>query len=167
MNEIIRMSGIEDYSVVNAKGITQVLFCCICYHDCAGCHNPQSHYYKNGYNVTVGDLYNKVVANKNKNVTFSGGDPMFQAKAFTKLAQLIKNNTDKTIWCYTGFTYKEIMNGDNKDRVELLKLCDVLVDGKFEEDKKDLSLKFRGSSNQRILDIPKSLSQNKPVLYDI
>ena len=116
------MSGIEEYSVANALGITQVLFCCICYHNCSGCHNPESHHYVNGYDATVDELFERVVANRNKNVTFSGGDPMFQAKGFVELAKLIKENTDKTIWCYTGFTYDEIISKRQQRQKELLKL---------------------------------------------
>ena len=161
------MSGIEEYSVANALGITQVLFCCICYHNCSGCHNPESHHYINGYDMTIYELYNRVKSNRNKNVTFSGGDPMFQANQFLELAKLIKSNTQKTIWCYTGFTYDEIINSNDEDRKELLKYIDVLVDGKFVEKEKDLTLKFRGSKNQRIIKVQESLKQDSIVFYQI
>ena len=100
-------------------------------------------------------------------MTFSGGDPMFQANQFLELAKLIKSNTQKTIWCYTGFTYDEIINSNDEDRKELLKYIDVLVDGKFVEKEKDLTLKFRGSKNQRIIKVQESLKQDSIVFYQI
>ena len=161
------MSGIEEYSVANAKGITQVLFSSICKHNCFNCHNPESHHYANGYDSTVDELFESVIKNKNKVVTLSGGDPFFQAENFYKLAQMIRQRTHKTIWIYSGFTFEQIVNHTDKYMLKLLQQCDVMVDGKFEESEKDLTLKFRGSSNQRIINIQESLKQNEVVLYQI
>ena len=88
---------------------------------------------------------------------------MYQSKAFELLERKIKSETNKSIWIYSGFTYEQILN--DKNMFNLLKQCDVLVDGKFDIDKKDISLKFKGSSNQRIINIQESLKQNKVILW--
>ena len=92
---------------------------------------------------------------------------MFQASQFYNLAKDIRKHTDKTIWCYTGFTFDEIINGDDEDRIDLLKICDVLIDGKFEINKKNLSILYRGSNNQDVIDVKKSLELNSKVLYNL
>ena len=102
-----------------------------------------------GYEASIEDLLSIIKSDEFSNVTFSGGDPFFQAEAFTELARRIKEETNKTIWCYTGFTYEEILK--DKKRSEMLKYLDVLVDGPFILEKRDTSLLFRGSSNQRII----------------
>ena len=88
---------------------------------------------------------------------------MYQCKAFEILAKKIKSETNKNIWIYSGFTYEQILN--DKNMFNLLKQCDVLVDGKFDINKRDISLKFKGSSNQRIINIQESLKQNKVILW--
>ena len=98
------------------------------------------------------------------NVTFSGGDPMFQPEGFTELAQAIKSQTQKTIWCFSGFTFEVLLK--NPRQKNLLQLVDVLVDGPFVKSLRDEDLVFRGSSNQRILDVPKSHKTGNPVLYE-
>ena len=102
-----------------------------------------------GYEASIEDLLSIIKSDEFSNVTFSGGDPFFQAEAFTELARRIKEETNKTIWCYTGFTYEEILK--DKKMSEMLKYLDVLVDGPFILEKRDTSLLFRGSSNQRII----------------
>ena len=89
------------------------------------------------------------------NVTFTGGDPMLHPEGFIALARLIKENTDKTIWCYTGYCFEDLLR--HPLRRELVGLCDVIVDGRYVEAERDLSLHFRGSRNQRVIDVPKSL----------
>lgn len=98
------------------------------------------------------------------NVTFSGGDPMFQPEGFTELAQAIKSQTQKTIWCFSGFTFEILLKNPRQRR--LLRLIDVLVDGPFVKSLRDEDLLFRGSRNQRIIDVQKSLKTGKPVLYE-
>lgn len=90
------------------------------------------------------------------NVTFTGGDPMLHPEGFIKLAKKIKKQTDKTIWCYTGYQFEDLLLHPTRRR--LVELCDVIVDGKYIEAERDLSLHFRGSRNQRIIDVSKSLS---------
>ena len=95
------------------------------------------------------------------NVTFSGGDPMQQAEGFTALAQAIRKRTTKNIWCYTGYTFEKLLNMPAQRK--LLELLDVLVDGPFVEAQRDTTLLFRGSKNQRLIDVPRSLAAGKVV----
>lgn len=157
-DNIIRMSGIKEYAIEDGVGIRTSLYSCICHHKCKNCHNTITWDYKNGYDETVENLFNIIKNIKETNVTFSGGDPFEQSIQFCRLAKLIKSETNKTIWVYSGYTYEEIIKDDNKK--SLLENCDVLVDGKFIEHLKDIKLKFRGSSNQRIIDIQESLKRN-------
>lgn len=102
-----------------------------------------------GYEASIDELMSIIKSDEFSNVTFSGGDPFYQAEAFTELARRIKEETGKTIWCYTGFTYEEIL----KDRKmsAMLEYLDVLVDGPFLIEQRDTGLLFRGSSNQKII----------------
>ena len=104
---------------------------------------------KNGHWVTVDDLLDVIKADEFCNVSFSGGDPFYQAEAFTELARRIKEETSKTIWCWTGFTYEEILA--NAQMKQMLQYLDVLVDGPFIQEQRDTQLHFRGSANQRII----------------
>ena len=97
------------------------------------------------------------------NVTFTGGDPMYQPEGFAELARAIRERTEKTIWCYTGFTFETLVN--NPRQRPLLELVDVLVDGPFIKDLRDEDLLFRGSKNQRLIDVRQSLAQNQVVAY--
>lgn len=107
------------------------------------------------------DLMKEIMSDPFANVTFSGGDPMFQAEGFAELARAIREQSDKTIWCYTGFKYENLVK--NPQQLELLKLIDVLVDSPFIESLKDPDLFFRGSSNQRIINVQKSLQRGEIV----
>jgi anaerobic ribonucleoside-triphosphate reductase activating protein len=98
-------------------------------------------------------------------VTFSGGDPMFQPQGFTALAKAIKERSTKNIWCYTGYLFEDLLR--NPLQRELLEYIDVLVDGRFIEALKDEELRFRGSSNQRIINVPLSLEKGETVVMDI
>lgn len=98
------------------------------------------------------------------NVTFTGGDPMYQAKEFAELAERIKSETGKNIWCYTGYTFEECLADEAKK--SLLELIDVLVDGRFKIELRNTELLFKGSSNQRIIDVQKSLASRNIILFD-
>lgn len=106
-----------------------------------------------------------ILADPFADVTFSGGDPMFQPQGFAALARAIKERSGKNIWCYTGYLFEQLL--ENPAQRELLELVDVLVDGRFVEALKDEQLRFRGSSNQRIIDVPRSLEEGKAVLLEI
>jgi len=114
--------------------------------------------------MTTEEIMRIVEADPYANVTFSGGDPMYQPEGFAELARTIKTRTNKNIWCYTGFTFETLVN--NPRQRALLEQIDVLVDGPFIKAQRDESLCFRGSSNQRILDVPASLKCGTPVPYN-
>ena len=149
MNNKIRILDILEETMADGPGLRTSIYCAGCLHHCPGCHNPQSWNMNGGYEASIEDLLSIIKSDEFSNVTFSGGDPFFQAEAFTELARRIKEETNKTIWCYTGFTYEEILK--DKKMSEMLKYLDVLVDGPFILEKRDTSLLFRGSSNQRII----------------
>jgi anaerobic ribonucleoside-triphosphate reductase activating protein len=112
--------------------------------------------------MTTEEIMKIIVADPYANVTFSGGDPMYQATGFLELAREIHKRTNKDIWCYTGFTFESLINHDQR---ELLEQIDVLVDGPFIEKLRDTDLLFRGSSNQRLIDVQSSLYEYKIVLW--
>ena len=112
--------------------------------------------------MTTEEIMKIIEADPYANVTFSGGDPMFQAAGFTELAREIHKRTNKDIWCFTGFTFESLINIEQR---ELLEQIDVLVDGPFVEKMRDPDLLFRGSSNQRLIDVQSSLYEGKVVLW--
>lgn len=153
---------IED-TTVDGPGFRTAIYAAGCPNRCPGCHNPESWDIKNGHPVSTEELADKILADEFANVTFSGGDPMFQPEGFTRLAREIKQRSKKTIWCYTGYTYEKILN--HPGQASLLPYIDVLVDGAFQQELQDESLHFRGSSNQRLIDVQASLKTASVVLY--
>ena len=151
----IRILGIKYGTSVDGIGLRTSLYCAGCENRCPGCHNPQSWDENGGDAITVDELYKRIV-DADMNVTFTGGDPMLHPEGFIALASLIKRNTDKTIWCYTGYRFEELLS--HPIRRQLVELCDVIVDGRYIEKERDLSLHFRGSRNQRIIDVKASLN---------
>lgn len=149
----IRILDILEETMADGPGFRTSIYCAGCAHHCPGCHNPQSWDFKGGYEVTIEELLDIIKADEFANVTFSGGDPLYQVEAFTELARRIKTETDKTIWCYTGFTYEEIQADPRLSQI--LPYLDVLVDGPYVEALRDTNLRFRGSSNQRIIELDK------------
>lgn len=120
--------------------------------------------YKERITNPTEEILDKVLADEFADVTFSGGDPMFQPEEFTELARAIKEKSQKNIWCYTGYQFEKLLQ--NPKQAALLQYIDVLVDGKFKQALHDESLLFRGSSNQRLIDVKKSLKENKVVFYN-
>ena len=155
---------VED-TTVDGPGFRTTVYCAGCPNRCPGCHNPQSWDIANGREVDVEDILKVILADPFADVTFSGGDPMFQPSGFTVLAKAVKERSGKNIWCYTGYLFEDLLK--NSQQKELLEYIDVLVDGRFVEALKDESLRFRGSSNQRLIDVPKSLKGGKAVLLEI
>lgn len=151
---------IED-TTVDGPGFRTAIYAAGCPNQCPGCHNPESWDIKNGRMTSTGEILDKVLADDFANVTFSGGDPMFQPEGFAKLAEAIKRKSRKNIWCYTGYRFESILK--NPRQAALLKYIDVLVDGKYCEELKDKSLLFRGSKNQRLIDVKESLRQQQVV----
>lgn len=156
------LSIIED-TMVDGPGFRTSIYCAGCRHQCAGCHNPQSWDFEGGHTMTTDEIMSVIEADPYANVTFSGGDPMYQPEGFTELAKAIKSRTDKDIWCYTGFTYEALVS--NPRQKALLEKIDVLVDGPFVKSQRDETLHFRGSRNQRLIDVPASLREGKVCLY--
>ena len=154
INNTIRILDIKYGTSVDGIGLRTSLYCAGCQNHCHGCHNPQSWDENGGEPIRVDELFKHIV-DADMNVTFSGGDPMLHPEGFIELAQMIKNNTDKNIWCYTGYNFEDLLQ--HPIRRKLVELCDVIVDGRFVESERDLSLHFRGSRNQRVIDVQKSL----------
>ncbi len=154
---MIRVLDIIEDTTVDGPGFRTSIYCAGCAHECKGCHNPQSWDFNGGREMTTDEIMKIIEADPYADVTFSGGDPMYQAEGFAELARAIRQRTDKTIWCYTGFTYEALLKMP-KQR-ELLELIDVLVDGPFVESLRDPDLLFRGSSNQRIISLPQPLQK--------
>ena len=158
---MIRVLDIIEDTMVDGTGLRTSIYAAGCAHRCQGCHNPQSWDFGAGRLMSTEEIMDIIKADPFADVTFSGGDPMYQADGFAELAAAIKRDTDKTIWCYTGFTFEELLADETKHR--LLSLIDVLVDGPFVQEQRDLSLRFRGSRNQRLIDVPTSLEQGRVV----
>lgn len=163
MDRIIRLSGIAYESLVNGPGMRRVFFSQGCRHNCEGCFNPDTHSFSGGEDRNMDELIEDVLKNPIiKGVTFSGGDPFERAEKFAYMAKKFKE-ANLNIWSYTGYTFEYIIN--NLDKIlgwrDLLNNIDVLVDGKFEKDMMEDGLRFRGSSNQRIIDVRKTLKENK------
>jgi len=146
----MKVMNILHDSVVDGEGLRTVIFFAGCPHGCLGCHNPSSWNMSNGTEMSIDEIMVEIESNPLTDVTFSGGEPFIQAKEVAKLAERIRK-LGKNIWVYSGFTYEEIV----KDRYkrELLNQCNVLVDGPFKIEEKNLSLSFRGSNNQRIIEL--------------
>ncbi|MCB5559910.1 anaerobic ribonucleoside-triphosphate reductase activating protein [Anaerosalibacter bizertensis] len=166
MSQYIKVAGIVKESIVDGPGIRLVVFGQGCKHHCPGCHNPESHSFEGGELMEIDSIMELVKENPLLDgVTLSGGDPFEQSESFAILAKKVKE-LGLNIITYTGYTYEEIL--DNIDLVpgwkKLLYSTDILVDGKFEIDKKSLMLKFKGSSNQRIIDVNKSLKTEKIIV---
>lgn len=160
--------GINFESIVDGEGVRVVVFASGCKHNCKGCHNPASHSFTAGRPFTQA-LQTEVIDYIKttpfvSGLTLSGGDPMYSAKEIVPFIQRLRSEVqDITIWIYTGFSFETIL--ENREMLELLKLCDVLVDGAFVLELRDITLPYKGSKNQRIIDIQKSLERNNIVLW--
>jgi len=155
---------IRKYDTANGPGIRSSLFVSGCTHQCKGCFNEdyKNFRYGNKWTSETCDRFLEMIADPQiKGVTILGGEPMDQIQddQLLNLLKRIKNETGKNIWLYSGYTYEQILQ--HEKRKEILFFCDALVDGLFELELKDLKLKFRGSNNQRIIDVQKSLVENE------
>ena len=158
----LNLAGVMDESIVDGPGIRTAIFAQGCPRRCEGCHNPQSHVFGTGTDVSVPELLEKIKQNPLvRGVTFSGGEPFSQAESFAALARLLKAHGYE-LAAYTGYTFEQLQSGTPPQK-ELLCLLDVLVDGEFVLAQRNLNLRFRGSENQRILDVPQSLAASTAV----
>ena len=153
---------LED-TTVDGPGFRTSVYCAGCPNRCPGCHNPQSWDIANGHAVETAEILEIILADPFADVTFTGGDPMMQPEGFTELACAIKEQSHKTIWCYTGYTYETLLTMPAQR--ELLRYIDVLVDGPFIQNLRDEQLRFRGSSNQRTIDVQRSLESGTVILW--
>ncbi|MGN0718548.1 MAG: anaerobic ribonucleoside-triphosphate reductase activating protein [Anaerovoracaceae bacterium] len=164
----IRIAGVVRESIVDGPGLRFVVFCQGCPHGCPGCHNEATHDFSGGYDCEIEKI---LAAIENDplldGVTFSGGEPLCQPAAFHVLAQEIKRRfPGKNIVTFTGYTYEELqpLAAQDPDLAGLLDLTDLLIDGRFVEAEKDLTLQFRGSRNQRIIDMNATRAAGQVVL---
>lgn len=162
----LRLSGILPESIVDGWGIRFTIFSQGCEFNCPDCHNPQTHDINGGYEIDINEVFNQIKATPIiSGVTFSGGEPFLQAKAFSKLAKMIHTHTKLNIITYTGYKFEELIeiSKHNSDFKNLVFESDFIIDGRFEKDKKSFDLQFKGSSNQRIIIVKDSLNLRKIV----
>ncbi len=173
--------------IANGEGVRVVLWLSGCSHNCKGCHNPQTHNPKNGTlfdERAKKELFKALGKTYVSGITFSGGDPLNNnnlQEVLNLIEEIRQVFPNKTIWLYTGYTWEEIMKYEfgseyikndnvgywNSDALRqiVVSKCDILVDGLYEEDKRDITLRWRGSSNQRVIDVRQSIKSNKVVLF--
>lgn len=157
-SKVIRVCGIEPESIVDGPGFRYVLFVQGCPHHCKGCHNPESWDPEGGYDMTVREILDEIEAKPNiKGITFSGGEPFEQAAALADIAKYLKDMR-YSIMSYSGYTLEELeAKAESEPAVgELLGLLDILVDGRYEEKLRNLTLVYCGSENQRVIDMNKT-----------
>ena len=155
----MNIAGIISDSIVDGPGLRTTVFFQGCAHKCKGCHNPETHSFSTANEMSVKEIVEKVMKNPLcRGVTLSGGDPVYQAREAKELAKALKTKGYE-VALYTGFTWEELVNEQDEDRLELLRNVDIIIDGRFEIEKRTLELKFRGSSNQRIIECKKSIQE--------
>lgn len=152
-------------TIVDGPGLRTSIYFAGCTHHCRGCHNPVSWNVNNGNLMTINELLDVVLDSDFNNVTFSGGDPFYQVEGVTQLAKEIKSHSNKTIWCYSGYRFEDILS--NSKLSQLLTYIDVLVDGPFIEEQKVDNKPFVGSSNQRLIDVAASLREGRVINFDL
>lgn len=162
----IRLYGIVNDSIVDGPGLRYVVFTQGCFHHCLGCHNPHSHGINGGYDKDIYQLIEDIDNNPLLDgVTISGGEPFLQPIPLIEFVKEVKKR-QLHVMIYSGYTCEEILSMGSNEK-ELLLMCDTLVDGRFENSLKSLTLRYKGSSNQRIIDITTSLQENKVVLQKV
>lgn len=165
----LRLAGVVRESIVDGPGIRMTVFVQGCPHHCKGCHNEHTWSFDGGYESSVERILEEAAKDKLLcGITLSGGEPFTQAPALAELAQRA-HAMGLNVFCYTGYTFEQLQNqfDTHPEYQELLEQCDWLVDGRFIEEEMSLMLHFRGSRNQRILNVKESLRQGKAVLSDI
>lgn len=164
----MNFAQIRKYDVANGPGIRTTIFVTGCTHKCPNCFNEEYQDFNFGDPWTrkeTDEVIEDLKLDEVKGLTVLGGEPFQNEVDLLQIIRDIKKEVQKDIWIFSGYTYEEILK--DQDKKKLLEECDVLVDGRFVEALKDLSLRFRGSSNQRIIDIKKSLEANEVVLFDL
>lgn len=160
----IRLSGIQKESIVDGLGIRYVIFTQGCSHHCKGCHNPQTHDLNGGFLQSTESILSDIKKNPLLDgITISGGEPFLQANSCLEVARKC-HQMNLNVWVYTGYLLEELW--ENPQYIPFLQEIDVLVDGRFEEIKKTSLIPFCGSSNQRIIDVPSSLTHHEIILFN-
>lgn len=160
--ETIRLIGYNPCSVADGEGLREVLYVSQCTHACEGCQN-QKYWKEKGDEYLIDDVVEKVYKNPLTDITISGGDGLtIQYKDTLNLCKKLKLKGDKNIWLYTGYKYEDLFMLGKSD---ILNYIDILVDGKFQLDKKDSTLPFKGSSNQRIVNVKESFKRGNVVIW--
>ena len=164
----MRIAGTVQDSIVDGPGFRFVLFTQGCPHHCEGCQNPQTHDPVGGTEVSTDEIVRQLLSNPlTDGITFSGGEPFEQAADCAVIARQARDQ-GLNVWTYSGYTFEQLAEKMKKDpgTEELLKLTDVLVDGRFVLAEKSFDVPWRGSRNQRLIDVPKSLTAGKAVERD-
>ena len=162
----LRIAGTVGDSIVDGPGLRLTVFTQGCPHHCPGCHNPQTHDFSGGYDATVEELFAQYRENPLlRGVTLSGGEPFCQPAPLAELARLV-HGAGGDVFCYTGYTYEQLLAMDDPAVASLLDEVDVLIDGPFLLAERDLTLLFRGSANQRLLDVPRARAEGRPVWWE-
>ena len=164
MEHKLRVVDIVEGTTVDGPGLRTAIYFAGCSHRCPGCHNEQTWPFDSGHDISVGELM-AIIDAATFDVTFSGGDPLLQPdiEALTTLARLIRES-GRTLWCYTGFEYEQLAGMQHVQ--PLLEQVDVLVDGPYREALRDIGLRFRGSSNQRLIDLRATRAADHITLWD-
>lgn len=163
----IRIAGIVRESIVDGPGIRFTVFCQGCPHACEGCHNPETHDFTGGSDCSIDRLLEEIEKNPLlAGVTFSGGEPFCQARGFAELAKKVREK-NLSITVFSGYTLEQLneMGKQDEDVRELLQLTDILIDGPYIKELRDLTLRFRGSSNQRVIDMNRTREKGETVLW--
>lgn len=162
----LQIGGFLNNSLVNGDGMRAVIFVSGCIHNCKNCQNEFMQDFNYGDSASIDDIVQKIKKNIPiiKGVTFSGGEPFESAVALSKLSEEVRA-LGLNIWCYSGYTYEEIKHSEDSDKLRLLSFIDVLIDGKFDKELTRGASKYTGSSNQRIIDVQKSISKNQITLW--
>lgn len=162
--DFIRIAGIVNNSIVDGSGIRYTVFVQGCPHNCKGCHNPQTHGFDDGYVIPIKEIEDEIQKDHLlSGITLSGGEPFCKIRECTRLARFA-HSIGLNVWVYSGYEYEQIISDPIKKC--LLENCDVLVDGEFILDQRDITLNYRGSRNQRVIDIQRSLKAKKIILYE-
>lgn len=169
---MLRISGLVEDSIVDGPGLRLAIFTQGCHHHCPDCHNEQTHDPNGGYDISIEEIQSVFLKSPlYQGVTFSGGEPLLQPKPLIRIADFV-HQQNKNVWMYTGYTWEEIisMKQTRPEIAALINATDILVDGLFLIEECDRTLLFRGSKNQRIIDVPATLNQqdqNSPILSSI
>lgn len=167
----MKMSGFYDESISNGLGWRAVLFVSGCPHHCPGCHNQAAQDFNYGEEFNEEEILERIKENSIlKGITISGGEPLCKEN-IAEVLKFIKDvkevRPEFNVWCYSGYTIEQLMNRNDETTNKCLEEIDVLVDGQFIQAKKDPTLKFRGSSNQRIIDLKSTLQTHKFIEYKL